>query len=97
LGASKSFEVWVNRIFLKILKEMNMLKLLAFKNAYLKNEDGATAIEYGLIAAGIALAIVATVFAFGDDLNDTFANLAASMQAVEDSTATTVDPTSLTD
>lgn len=36
--------------------------------SYLRSEDGATAIEYVLIAAGIALAILAAVFAFGDDL-----------------------------
>lgn len=36
---------------------------------FFKNEDGATAIEYGLIAAGISLAIVAAVYAFGADLN----------------------------
>ncbi|MCB1562051.1 MAG: Flp family type IVb pilin [Alphaproteobacteria bacterium] len=52
-----------------------MLKLLALKDAYLKNEDGATAIEYGLIAAGISLAIVAIVFTFGDDLNAVFTTM----------------------
>ncbi|MCZ6522356.1 MAG: Flp family type IVb pilin [Alphaproteobacteria bacterium] len=31
-------------------------------------ESGATAIEYGLIAAGIALAIIAIVFTIGNDL-----------------------------
>lgn len=45
-----------------------MLKLLALKDAYIKNEDGATAIEYGLIAAGISLAIITVVFLLGDDL-----------------------------
>lgn len=45
-----------------------LTKLLAWKEAYLKNEDGATAIEYGLIAGGIAVAIVAVVFLVGDDL-----------------------------
>jgi pilus assembly protein Flp/PilA len=35
--------------------------------------DGATAIEYGLIAAGIAVAIIAAVFALGDEL-ETFFN-----------------------
>jgi len=35
-----------------------MLKLIALKDMYLTKEDGATAIEYGLIAAGISLAIV---------------------------------------
>lgn len=56
-----------------------MLKLLALKDAYLKNEDGATAIEYGLIAAGISLAIVAVVFAFGDQLNVTFTAMETAM------------------
>jgi pilus assembly protein Flp/PilA len=36
-------------------------------------KDGATAIEYGLIAAGIAVAIIAAVFALGDEL-ETFIN-----------------------
>lgn len=34
--------------------------------------DGATAIEYGLIGAGISLAIAGAVFAFGDALNIMF-------------------------
>ena len=61
-----------------------MLKLLALKNAYLKNEDGATAIEYGLIAAGISLAIVAVVFAFGDDLTAVFTAMSGEMQDAVD-------------
>jgi len=56
-----------------------LLRLLAFKDAYLKNESGATAIEYGLIAAGISLAIVAVVFAFGDQLNVTFTAMETKM------------------
>ena len=56
-----------------------MIKLLALKNAYVKNEEGATAIEYGLIAAGISLAIVAAVYAFGDDLNALFEGLSDSL------------------
>ena len=56
-----------------------MLKLLALKDAYLKNEDGATAIEYGLIAAGISLAIVAVVFTFGDQLETTFTSIETAM------------------
>ena len=35
-------------------------------------ESGATAIEYGLIAAGIAVAIIAIVFTLGNDLADFF-------------------------
>lgn len=59
------------------MKETNhmLIKLLALKNAYMKNEDGATAIEYALIAAGISLAVVAAVFAFGDELENLFNNL----------------------
>jgi pilus assembly protein Flp/PilA len=56
-----------------------MIKLLAFKNAYLKNEGGATAIEYSLIAAGISIAIVAAVFAFGDDLEALFERLSTCL------------------
>jgi pilus assembly protein Flp/PilA len=40
--------------------------------AFLKNESGATAIEYGLIAAGISVAIIATISALGSTLNDKF-------------------------
>lgn len=61
-----------------------MLKLWAMKEAYLKNEDGATAIEYGLIAAGISLAIVAAVFAFGDDLQTTFNTMETAMENAND-------------
>ena len=39
---------------------------------FVKDESGATAIEYGLIAAGISVAIIATVQALGTSLNNTF-------------------------
>jgi pilus assembly protein Flp/PilA len=52
-----------------------LIKLLAMKNAYMKNEDGATAIEYGLIAAGISVAIATTVFFIGDDLDALFLDI----------------------
>jgi pilus assembly protein Flp/PilA len=39
---------------------------------FLSNEDGATAIEYGLIAALIGVAIIAAVVLVGDELNNTF-------------------------
>jgi pilus assembly protein Flp/PilA len=39
---------------------------------FFRNEAGATAIEYGLIAAGIAVAIIAVVQALGTNLNNTF-------------------------
>ena len=39
---------------------------------FVKDESGATAIEYGLIAAGIALAIITTVNTLGTNLNTKF-------------------------
>jgi pilus assembly protein Flp/PilA len=45
-----------------------MFKIFAF----LENESGATAIEYGLIAAGISVAIIAVVNGLGTQLNNTF-------------------------
>ncbi len=44
------------------------------------NEDGAAAIEYGLLAAGIAVAIVAVVVALGTQLNTTFTSVSSSMK-----------------
>jgi Flp pilus assembly pilin Flp len=43
-----------------------MIKPFFVLKSYLKSQKGATAIEYGLIVAGIALAISASVFFFGD-------------------------------
>ncbi|MBF0093099.1 MAG: Flp family type IVb pilin [Alphaproteobacteria bacterium] len=48
--------------------------------AFLADESGATAIEYGLIAAGIAVAIVTAVFTIGDDLNDLFGAVSGKVQ-----------------
>jgi pilus assembly protein Flp/PilA len=39
---------------------------------FVKDESGATAIEYGLIAAGISLAIIAIVNGLGTNLNTKF-------------------------
>ena len=48
--------------------------------AYLKDESGATAIEYGLIAAGIALAIITVVNGLGAKLNTKFTAINASLK-----------------
>ena len=39
---------------------------------FLKDESGATAIEYGLIAAGISVVIIASVNAIGSTVNSKF-------------------------
>ncbi|MEZ2221450.1 MULTISPECIES: Flp family type IVb pilin [Rhizobium] len=46
---------------------------------FLKDESGATAIEYGLIAALISVAIITGATTLGTTLNTTFANLSTKM------------------
>ena len=52
---------------------------MRFFARFLKNESGATAIEYGLIAAGIALAIIAVVNGLGTSLNTQFTSISTSL------------------
>jgi pilus assembly protein Flp/PilA len=47
---------------------------------FLSDESGATAIEYGLIAAGIALAIIAVVNGLGTNLNTQFTSINNSLK-----------------
>ena len=46
---------------------------------FLSDQSGATAIEYGLIAAGIAVAIIGTVQALGTKLNTTFSSVSSAL------------------
>jgi pilus assembly protein Flp/PilA len=46
---------------------------------FLADESGATAIEYGLIAAGISLAIIATINGLGTKLNTKFTSINTSL------------------
>jgi len=46
---------------------------------FLRDEAGATAIEYGLIAAGISVAIIATVAGLGSKLNSTFTSVSNAL------------------
>ena len=54
-----------------------MKKLIAH---FLKDESGATAIEYGLIAAGISLAIIAIVNGLGSNLSGKFVSINSSLK-----------------
>ena len=47
---------------------------------FLRDETGATAIEYGLIAAGISLAIIAAVNGLGTNLNAKFTSINNSLK-----------------
>jgi len=48
--------------------------------SFLRDERGATAIEYGLIAAGISVAIIVAVNSLGSNLNSTFGNVSANLK-----------------
>jgi pilus assembly protein Flp/PilA len=47
---------------------------------FVKNQSGATAIEYGLIAAGISIAIIAVVNGLGTQLNTTFSSVSTQLK-----------------
>ena len=47
----------------------------ALVSRFAKDESGATAIEYGLIAAGISVAIITVVQGLGSKLNTTFGSV----------------------
>jgi pilus assembly protein Flp/PilA len=53
-----------------------MSKLLRF----VRDESGATAIEYGLIAAGISVAIIAIVNTIGTTLNTKFTSISSQLR-----------------
>ncbi|HUO88376.1 MAG TPA: Flp family type IVb pilin [Rhizomicrobium sp.] len=53
--------------------------MTAIKN-FLRNESGATAIEYGLIAALIAVVIIGAVTAVGTSLNTTFGSVSSAVK-----------------
>ena len=54
-----------------------MKKLIA---RFVKDESGATAIEYGLIAAGISIAIIVAVNGLGTTLNSKFTPINSSLK-----------------
>jgi pilus assembly protein Flp/PilA len=54
---------------------------MSFIKRFIANESGATAIEYGLFAALIAVAIVAAVGSVGDTLKDNFEKLDSELQS----------------
>ena len=61
----------------RVHMELPMKRLIS---RFVKDESGATAIEYGLIAAGIALAIIAVVNGIGTSLNAKFASINTSLK-----------------
>lgn len=47
---------------------------------FMKDDSGATAIEYGLIAAGISVAIIAVVNGLGTKLNNSFTSISTQLK-----------------
>ncbi|HZQ12872.1 MAG TPA: Flp family type IVb pilin [Pseudolabrys sp.] len=47
---------------------------------FMKDDSGATAIEYGLIAAGISVAIIAVVNGLGSNLNTKFSSISTQLK-----------------
>lgn len=57
-----------------------MDKIILATRRFLKDEEGATAIEYGLMAALIAVVIITSVALIGNQLNIVFKNIADCLQ-----------------
>jgi pilus assembly protein Flp/PilA len=62
-----------------------------FLKSLWKDEDGATAIEYGLLAALIAVAIITTVSLLGGELNETFARVENNLNTANTGTPPAAD------
>jgi len=67
-----SSDVYASSVESLAVEGSRMRKLL---QRFLRDEDGATAIEYGLIAAGISVAIITVVQGLGSKLSNTFSNI----------------------
>ena len=66
-----------------LLRTVRVIKEPLMKNLFLrfvKDDSGATAIEYGLIAAGISVAIIAVVNGLGTKLNTAFSSISTQLR-----------------
>mgnify|MGYP003854920051 CR=1 FL=1 len=54
-------------------------RTMSFLTRFLRDEEGATAIEYGLIAALISVAIIAALMSLEDALTSTFNSITAAL------------------
>ena len=69
--------------FLRLVSRHSLNRGLNMRNlisAFLKNDSGATAIEYGLIAALIAVVIIGAITAVGTSLSTTFSSLSVTLR-----------------
>jgi pilus assembly protein Flp/PilA len=49
--------------------------------AFWTNEEGASAVEYGLLVAGIAVAVMAAIYGIGTALNNKFTNVQTQLSS----------------
>ncbi|MFC0136164.1 Flp family type IVb pilin [Massilia eurypsychrophila] len=56
-----------------------MSKIISTVRAFVADEDGVTALEYGMLAAAIAAVIAATVMAIGPVIKDAFGDVLVAM------------------
>lgn len=61
-------------------KTKEAIMMVQVLKKFIADESGATAIEYGLIAAGISLAIIAAVNGIGAKLNTKFSSINSSLK-----------------
>ena len=63
-----------------------MTKMLNFIKRLRSDDEGATAIEYGLLAALLAVVLIVTITALGGELSETFAAVDTELDAANDTT-----------
>jgi pilus assembly protein Flp/PilA len=71
-------DAWISSDSHVWIMELTQMKNLLVRFA--KDDSGATAIEYGLIAAGISVAIIAVVNGLGTKLNTTFSGISTQLK-----------------
>jgi pilus assembly protein Flp/PilA len=57
-----------------------MKNLLAKAQAFIRDEEGASAVEYGLLIAGIAVAVMGAIYTLGTNLNTKFNSVATQLK-----------------
>ena len=63
----------------RLRQDFREIDTMAMLKSFLRDESGATAIEYGLIAAGISVAIIVAVQGLGTKLTNTFTNVTTAL------------------
>jgi pilus assembly protein Flp/PilA len=63
-----------------LVRERTMRQIMRLISSFVSDRSGATAIEYSMIAAGIALVIVAVVNGIGTTLNTTFSSVQTGLK-----------------